>query len=344
MFAKSTRTNGYILHILIPELFPYHTLATPSLRLDSLEKLLSRAYSEDWAHSGWMASLFALFELPVNQPLPIAPLTRLGDANDSGNHIWLRADPVHLQAYRDQVLLFDTRSGFTLTLAEAQTLINEINPLYEEMGLQFSAPTPTRWYVALPQFPKLTTCPLPEVIGKNIQPYLPSGQDKTDWWKILNEIQMSLHQSPVNIEREARGELSINSVWFWGLGQLPNAPLPVRWSHVWTDEPLTRGLARLAQVPHSAVPANGKKWLAHLIPGEHLLTLFSPQDKIAQWATWLTELETEWFAPLFEAIKRRQFDAIILYPGQDQAFILTPAHARHYWWRRQRHWQSFISN
>jgi hypothetical protein len=65
---------------------------------------------------------------------------------------------------------------------------------------------------------------------------------------------------------------------------------------------------------------------------------------MAQWATWLTELETEWFAPLFEAIKKRQLDAIILYPGQDKAFILTPAHARHHWWRRQRHWQSFISN
>jgi hypothetical protein len=87
MFAKSTLTSGYILHILIPELFPYHTLATPSLRLDSLEKLLSRAYLEDWTHPGWMASLFALFELPVNQPLPIAPLTRLGDVNDSDHHL-----------------------------------------------------------------------------------------------------------------------------------------------------------------------------------------------------------------------------------------------------------------
>jgi hypothetical protein len=341
MFAK---TSCYILHILIPELFPYHTLAAPTLRLDSLEKLLSRAYQEDWNYPSWMAGLLALFGLQINQPLPIAPLTRLGDTNDNnGARIWLRADPVHLQAYQDQVLLLDARSGFTLTLEEAQTLINEINPLYEEMGLQFSAPTPTRWYVALPQFPKLTTVPLPEVIGKNIQPYLPSGQDRMGWWQILNEIQMQLYQSPVNLDREARGELSINSVWFWGLGQLPTAPLPVRWSHVWTDEPLTRGLARLTQVPHSAVPANGSEWLAHLTPGEHLLTLFYPQTQITQWHTWLTELETEWLVPLFAAVKQRQFDTVILYPGQEQAFILTSTHARH-WWRRQRHWQSFISH
>jgi hypothetical protein len=341
MFAK---TSCYILHILIPELFPYHTLATPTLRLDSLEKLLSRAYQEDWRYSGWMASLFALFELQINQPLPIAPLTRLADTNDSDDQVWLRADPVHLHAYQDQVLLFDALSGFTLTSVEAQTLINEINPLYEDIGLQFSAPTPTRWYVSLPQVPKLTTAPLHEVIGKNIQPYLPGGQDRTDWWKILNEIQMQLHQSPVNLDREARGELSINSVWFWGLGKLPTVPpLPIRWSHVWTEEPLTRGLAQLTQVNYSAVPANGKEWLAHLTPGEHLLTLFFPREKIAHWSTWLTELEAEWFSPLFAAVKRRQFDAIILYPGQEQAFIITTNHARH-WWRRQRHWQSFISH
>ena len=103
MFAKSTLTNGYILHILIPELFPYHTLATPSLRLDSLEKLLSRAYPEDWSYLGWMASLFALFELPVNQPLPIAPFTHLGDANDSGHHIWLRADQIGRASCRERV-------------------------------------------------------------------------------------------------------------------------------------------------------------------------------------------------------------------------------------------------
>jgi len=328
--------NNSVLHILIPDLFTDHPHITPDLRLDSLERLLSSAYIEDWAYPTWMSSLFALFGLPQlnKKPLPIAPLTRLVDANDSGDKIWLRADPVYLRADRKHVFLFDA----TVTAADANNLINEINHFYAQEGLQFSAPVPTRWYVSLPELPKLITYPVDDVLGKDIQSYLPDGDDKMVWRRRLNEVQMLLHQSQVNINREARGELPINSLWFWGLGQLPEPASPSRWAHVWSDDPLVQGLARLSNCPHSNVLVTGTKWLAQLTAGEHLLTLSAPRG--VEWRGWLNQLEEVWFMPLFKALKKREVDMLALYPGNEHVFMITDSRVRH-WWRRRQNWQKY---
>lgn len=328
--------NSYILHILIPKLF---AAVTPELRLEFLERLLSRAYVEDWAHSEWMSSLCALFGLAVNEkPLPIAPLTRLVDANDCGEKIWLRADPVYLRVDRDRVFLFDAASAFSLTQVEANHFINELNTFYAEDGLQFSAPAPTRWYVSLPDLPKLITHPVADVLGRDIHAYMPDGDDKMVWQRRLNEVQMLLHQCQVNTDREARGELPINSVWFWGVGRLPDPPAQ-RWAHVWSDDPLAQGLARLADTPQTNVPATGTDWLALLTPGEHFLTLSAPRGE--DWSAWLSHLEQVWFMPLFNALKKRQVDMLALYPGDERVFVVTDSSVRH-WWRRRRNWQSFV--
>lgn len=58
-----------IVHVLIPELFAHHT---PGLRLEALERLLSRAYSEDWAQNDFIST----FGLAGDSPLPVAPITQ----------------------------------------------------------------------------------------------------------------------------------------------------------------------------------------------------------------------------------------------------------------------------
>ena len=42
---------------------------------------------------------------------------------------------------------------------------------------------------------------------------------------LLNEVQVLLHQHPLNAARQTRGLPPVNSVWFWGAGRLP-APGP----------------------------------------------------------------------------------------------------------------------
>lgn len=325
------------IHLLIPDLFP-PSLASPStLTLPSLGKLLSHAYLEQWPQSTFAETLFALFSLPSQPPLPIAPLTRLTDSHDSGDKIWLRADPVYLQANMDQVFLFDA-SLLQITQNEANQLINHLNDYFEQDNLLFSAPTPQRWYLQLAELPAVEFTPLPQVIGRPLQHCLPMGEESLFWRKLLNETQTILHQSAINQQREIQQKLPINSVWFWGMGQLP-APPPTRWRQVWTEESLTQGLAQLTNTDIS-LPTTGETFLKDVLPGEHLLTLLMPDNYSQQNEAWLLEMEKNWFAPFWQALKKRQLDTLIIYPGDNRTFCITRNQTRH-WWRKHRNWQWF---
>ena len=53
--------------------------------------------------------------------MPAGALSALGLGLDPGGRFWMRADPVHLRADRDRVLLFPSH-GFTLEADEAEQL------------------------------------------------------------------------------------------------------------------------------------------------------------------------------------------------------------------------------
>ena len=96
---------------------------------------------------------------------------------------------------------------------------------------------------------------------------------------------MLFHSHPVNDAREAAGEPTVNSVWFWGGGVLPDALDPV-FAGVWGDDPLARGLARASGVAWASLPESAEHWLAQASEGEHVLVL-NPAREIAaiRWRT-----------------------------------------------------------
>jgi len=58
---------------------------------------------------------------------------------------------------------------------------------------------------------------------------------------------MVLHQSPANEARRSRGELPINSVWFWGGGALPER-IAAEDKILYTDDRYSQGLAKAVGV------------------------------------------------------------------------------------------------
>ena len=132
-----------------------------------------------------------------------------------------------------------------------------------------TAPCPQRWYLYLPEAPLISTVSPGEIAGQTIDPNLPHGRDAAVWHALMNEVQMLFHQHPVNAQREASGEPTINSLWFWGEGRLPET---VHRPHmqVATDHPLAMGLARFTQTPRRDLPANLDELLA---TAEEALTL-----------------------------------------------------------------------
>ncbi len=336
------------LTLLIPALTgrqkPLLPESWPPLR--ALEMLLARAdrLTKDLP-TGLERQLFVLFGIETDQALPIAAVTRIFDTGQIEKGWWLRADPVHLQVDRDRLILADSET-LHISQQQADALVGELLKVFAADGWRLQAPHANRWYLSMEKIPQIKTSALPEVIGQDIRPHLPVGRHANDWRRILNEVQMVLHASPINAERSARGELPVNSVWFWGGGYLP-APQGPRWAKIWSAEPIGLSLARLSSTSFAVLPSGGETWLQQATtPGKHLLVLDQGRSAIQYgdlegWREFLHWLDARWIDPLLAGLKQKQVESVTLYGENGTGFYLTAGHLGR-WWRRRRHLQNYF--
>jgi hypothetical protein len=208
------------LHLLIPDLFPPQDIAIEvcaGLHLPALEKLLARGNASSFPTETLESRLCAAFGVQA-----VAPVRAAADGLEAGGHYWLCADPASLRLTTAQVLLLP---DVMPSSDEAAALCACLNEHFAGMGLYFSAPHPQRWYVQAETEPQMTTTPLRQVAWGDAKLHTPQGADALRWQRIATEAQMLLHTHPLNQVRAARGELPINSLWFWGGGRaMPLAP------------------------------------------------------------------------------------------------------------------------
>lgn len=178
---------------------------------------------------------------------PMAAITRQRDAGDAVLHQWLRADPCHVRPDMNGARVLAI-GELGLGHDEAQALLAPLRPLFGDVGFQLSAPVPSRWYVALPIGSKLPLFSPPEqVLGDDLFEHLPDGPEGRRWRALLNEAQMILHNHPVNEVRAKAGLPAVNSLCFWGAGQLPDHVRSV-FTAVASQEPELLSLAQLAGI------------------------------------------------------------------------------------------------
>ena len=238
------------IHLLVPDLFLPQEVASEAcagLALPALEWLLARAEADPLVENtleAWLCDAFGVAEQAI------APITLLADGMLPGNSYWLRADPVHVQMQRDQMVL---QPLALLAMDEATQLCASLNAHFAAEGLRFFAPHPQRWYLQLDNIPDMTTRPLAQVVGRNLRAHLPQGPDALRWHRVFNEIQMLFFEHAVNLAREARGEQTINSIWLWGGGNATQK-LARKFTRVVGDSPLAAAFAQAADIPHTTLP------------------------------------------------------------------------------------------
>jgi hypothetical protein len=304
----------------------------------ALDRLLSRSRAEPVQASGLEDALGRYFGMGAGEKLPVAPLCWLADTGESATQYLLRADPVHLRADQSCLRLFDAHS-FTLTQQEADALLATINDFHAAQGWVFSAPHPQRWYLAVQQAPDITTRTLAQVAGQDIDPFLPGGADARHWHSLMNELQMLLHDHPVNAAREARGEPVINSLWFWGGGELPGTLSP-QIRTLYSDHPLATGLARHAGLALQDVPADAAE-LQDAPSDTPLLVLLdrlewpAHYNDIEDWLAGLEQLEQNWFAPLLAAVQQGRLTSLVIDACQGGRFHTGRGRQRAFWKPRQ---------
>lgn len=332
--------------LLIPQLFPPAEFGADicrDLALGELRKFIARSQHLSFDAIDPTAWLCQAFEVERQLDWPVAPLTLTADGGDPGDAYWLRADPVHLQARRDQLRLADSRL-LDVSRQEADELVAALNRHFANDGMTFLAPHPGRWYLRLAHRPDIITHAPGTVGGGNIDAFLPCGKDALHWHRIFNEIQMLLHAHAVNDAREARNEMAVNSVWLWG-GGIKTAVPGKHFSAVWSDNALACALAAGADAQTAALPANAQHWLraagAAKTPrkDDHLIVL-EQLDAAAQygnagrWRENMGALEREWFSPMLQALRERRISRLALVSSSErrcERFEATPLDMLKFW-------------
>lgn len=340
--ARLAYMNTHV-HLVVPDLFLPEEIASKvcaGLHLPALEKILSRARAaplQETSLEDWLGEAFGVTEQAI------APVTLQADKMEPGAHYWLRADPVNLRILRDQLVLQPVMVG----REEAAQLCAALNEHFAGDGLHFNAPHSSRWYLRLDEDPRIDTTSLAQVAGKNVQQFLPQGQEGLRWHSTLNEIQMLLFSHPLNEVREQRGEWQVNGLWLWGGGYAGEA-LRRPFSHVYTDSELAAAFATVADIGCASLPAGAvmedvERSIAEgsqevLIIWDGLRAALQDGD-LGGWRESLQYFEQRCAYPLLQALRSGLLEKITLDTVQEQSsrrFVLTRRDNRKFWRRARK--------
>jgi hypothetical protein len=248
---------------------------------------------------------------------------------------------VHIQLQQEKMLVGDSHI-FEMSQEEADGFVATLNQHFSDSGLTFLAPVPFRWYLRLPRVPGLTTHPLTHVRGGPVEEWLPEGHESAVWRAFLTESQMLLHDHPLNAAREARGVLSVNSLWLWGGGTRPEVK-PSPWDMVYADDLLPHVLALAGGALHENLPHTVEGALHYAAGNRNILCIYDKLAAPAQygdaeaWRAALLDLERHWATPLKKALEQQRIRKLtITIPSLGNASQVT-VNRKDLWkvWRRR---------
>lgn len=210
---------------------------------------------------------------------PIAAIGAAADNLQTQDGYWLRADPVHLLLQRDSFSLAEP-VPLSVSSAHAQRLLNELNAHFSQDGLAFFAGASGAWYLRTDKIPAIKTSLPAAAVGHNVYRYLPQGEDASVWKAYLNEIQMLLHDHPVNDARAEALSPAVNSIWLSGGGVMPvYEGKAISCDLLVVGSVFYRGLAAWSQTPLRSFENNLPELLQNIqslrhvrieLPGQHL--------------------------------------------------------------------------
>jgi hypothetical protein len=232
-----------------------------------------------------------------------APLAALGAGLDPGDRYVLRADPVSLVAGRADVAL-GARIG-DLDAGETDAFLATLNTHFGGDGLAFAAPRPDAWFVIVDDTPDLATTPLSAVRG-TIYPHLPCGEDAAKWRRWLSEMQMLLHEHPVNTAREERGRTAVTGIWISDGGRatdIADAPSTAIYAAGSLAGDVARGLALMRGSSVRVPPARFEE-----LPKQDEATVVLEPANDAN----MPVLERNWVGPAVAALERGSLTSLTL--------------------------------
>jgi len=275
----------------------------------------------------WQSALLEAVGLGgADAHFPSAALTRTGELGEPAAGFWMHAQPLyfaagmqHLSAMllcEHNLVLPSERGALAPTLAEHLQL----------SGFELAGGHEGEWLVRSANALQFASVSPERAVAMPLEEAMPQGPDAAMLGRLMTELQMLLHEHPVNAQRQARGALPVNALWLHGegaldLGSLPLCPaLPQAFGH----DLYLRGLYRLHDLTVAAPPTDATS----------LLPLLNASAVVIVDTDDLDTLESSWLAPLAGALAPRGISQLELV--LDRWRIVVRRRARFALWRRPR--------
>ena len=179
--------------------------------------------------------LVVLDELELPAPAQGLAAIRLWGQTGVRPEGWVSAaDPVYLEAMLDHVRLH-ALDDQALAREEREHLFNYLQAQLGNAGCRFEL-IGVHGYVRGEHAFATATCSAHALDSSEPDAFLPSAAASREHDRLVGELQLLLHQAPMNREREETGRRPVNSVWFWGGGRAP-PPDAIALPRLIADEP-----------------------------------------------------------------------------------------------------------
>jgi hypothetical protein len=328
------------LVIVVPDLYLAATPGpTSEPQLPGLAQLARlgnwQALPQGWR--SWLAESFERADLAAAAPAAVAAAEC---ALTPASYVWF-ATPLHLLAGLAGVYL-DPRGLLKLDAPTRERLRDGFDAMFAAQGYRLLPGAADALLAVGPQ-PRAevrTTDPA-RYLGASIEAALPAGAGAPALRQLGSEIEMWLHEHPLNQAR-ARARLpAVSTLWLWGGGvPLAASAAPVPRGHatsvVFSDDPFVVGLSRLAGVPCTPGPRSLTAVLAAQTRRAIVtLELFQGCGEApAMPLTLLEVFDRDWVVPALAAVRRGALRELSLVANDRRLDLGARAHLR--FWRRRR--------
>ena len=110
-------------------------------------------------------------------------------------------------------------ASFELTNDEADALFDAVSGLWADRAISALPLNARQWRIWLDPIASTRSLTPSAMAEMRLTDWWPQEDSLREWRRLLNEIQMVWHEHPVNLAREERGEVPINSLWLYGGAQ-----------------------------------------------------------------------------------------------------------------------------
>ena len=301
-FRKSTIVVS-TLTLLLPDLAAIER-ARHALRCPTTDLFISRCATSLMPDTTTVAWACARNGITRQRDWPAAAILARAMSAAPPHPFWLCAQPAHLAVDRDRLLLLPRRQ-LPLSDRESHALLSTLREVFVREGLALAQVDAGTWLIGCPHVQRLQTFAPELVEGRDIDAYQPRGEDAPRWQRLLTEIQMLLHEHPVNVERDQRGDTAVNSLWLWGGGGMPN--VTARFDRMIVRSPFLLALAAATATPVAAQQSDG----AHAFGAGHLLVEVEHEAGKDVEAL-LHTVEAAWLEPAWQALAEGKLDEVTL--------------------------------